>query len=312
MFFALSGWLITSLLLEEVAKDGSANLGAFYIRRVTRIAPMYYVTMVLYIILSLAQLIVKKDGENWHQMLNALPWIATFNSEYRTVGAGDIFGHAWTLGVEEKFYVIWPIIFVVFRAKTVSAFILSCAVAFFLTYLAGFDPGPIRGYLGLGFGAALAILAAQRHAVISLLRRPVVAVVSVVCIAGFHAASIVHPATAWHVLTSFSTAFLVACLWYCDSSWVARGLSWAPMAFVGRLTFGIYLLHVLVMNVLLKGGMAKFGQSLDWPIAFIVVYGASIPVAYAFYRVVERPCINFGRRLALTRFARAEGAGSPG
>ncbi len=59
------------------------------------------------------------------------------------------------------------------------------------------------------------------------------------------------------------------------------------MAFVGRLTFGIYLLHVLVMNVLLKGGMTKFGQSLDWPFAFIVVCGASMPVAYAFYRVVE-------------------------
>lgn len=298
IFFALSRWLITSMLLAEAEKTGAIDVRGFYIRRIFRILPMYYVTLMLYILAAGVALKLRNDAADWGQLKIMLPWYATFNAEYRPLAAGDIAGHSWTLGVEEKFYLVWPLIFAWTRSRALTAFALSSAISLVLVALAGFDPGPIRGYLGLGFGAVLAIMVARWPTIIPILSRPIVSIAAVAGIACFHALTLAMPTPFWNIGISFSAAFLIANLWHSDQSLIARLLAWQPLAFVGRLTFGIYLLHVLVINAVVKIAMPKLHFAPGFLVSLILAYGASIIVAYVFYRLVEHPLIKLGRKLA--------------
>ena len=298
IFFALSEWLITSMLLSEADRSGKINLAAFYIRRVARIAPMYYMTLLLYIIASIIVIKIRNYTSDWDQLKIAIPWYATFNSEYRPLSAGDIAGHSWTLGVEEKFYLIWPLIFAATRSRAVVAFALSCIASYCLVFLADFHTGPIRGYLGLGFGAALAIAVAHRPALVPVIGQAGVGAASITGIALLHTLSILTPSPAWNMGISFCAAFFVANLWHAQGGFITKALSWLPLAFAGRLTFGMYLLHVLVINVIIKIAFVKL--RLDpgfWP-SLAVVYSCSIVTAYVFYRTIEGPCIQLGRSIA--------------
>lgn len=101
-FFVISGFLITWLMLREQEKSGTVSLKAFYVRRALRILPVYFVFV------SCAALV------QWSGSLD-LPWPQWARSLTFTVnfgGARPPLGHLWTLGVEEQFYLLWPVIFV--------------------------------------------------------------------------------------------------------------------------------------------------------------------------------------------------------
>ena len=104
VFFVISGFLITKLLLEEEGANASVSLKNFYIRRVLRIFPAYYVLLLVYFILQLNGFF-KLTGASW---LSALTFTKQFNckNDWET-------GHLWSLSVEEIFYLFWPFLFVV-------------------------------------------------------------------------------------------------------------------------------------------------------------------------------------------------------
>jgi peptidoglycan/LPS O-acetylase OafA/YrhL len=114
VFFALSGWLITWLLLEEMRSAGAIDLKAFYIRRFFRIVPLYYFTIVVYAAAAALFFLATASSAKIQELREAIAYLLTFNSEYRSSEAGTVFGHAWTLGIEEKFYVVWPALIVIF------------------------------------------------------------------------------------------------------------------------------------------------------------------------------------------------------
>lgn len=305
IFFALSGWLITSMILDEISRNGKFDIAGFYIRRAFRIMPLYYLTLVIYIIAAILVMKLKHDPEDWNQLSIAIPWYVAFNSEYRPFSAGDIAGHSWTLGIEEKFYVIWPLILVISRSRTVLALLLSLCASFCLVYLADFRTGPIRGYLGLGFGAALATAVAYWPALAHSLRHVWIAPLAVLAIAALHWLSIVSPSAGWNVGVSFISAFLVANLWHSREGIVARGLAWRPLAFAGKLTFGMYLIHVLVINAVVKIILAKMNLDPGFWLELILVYFCSIAICYVAFTIVEGPCIRAGRAIAKARLARS-------
>ena len=151
-FFVLSGFLITTLLLREYRKYGRISLKAFYTRRFFRIIPVYLFTILLYGVAAVSI----HNSLKIAQFKASLPWLLSFMEEYRPVAtAGNIMGHAWSLGVEEKFYVFWPLLVVLmipFRGR--KALWLGCiAVAVSLF------PFPYYvSYGGLLIGAVLAII----------------------------------------------------------------------------------------------------------------------------------------------------------
>lgn len=109
IFFVISGFIITWLLLQEVKSCGGISLKNFYIRRIARIFPAYYTYLVVVFFLDRAGLV--DGGSSVQKILNIL-FLANYGPCEGPTGV------LWSLGVEEQFYLIWPGIFIIFRLFT--------------------------------------------------------------------------------------------------------------------------------------------------------------------------------------------------
>jgi peptidoglycan/LPS O-acetylase OafA/YrhL len=112
IFFVLSGFLITWLLLREFEKYGKVSLSGFYRRRILRIFPAFY----FYWFALVGMLLVAHKKILWPQALSSFFYLSNYYSAIH----GDPntgFSHTWSLGIEEQFYLIWPILFVAFQGK---------------------------------------------------------------------------------------------------------------------------------------------------------------------------------------------------
>ncbi|MGN6131243.1 MAG: acyltransferase family protein, partial [Nocardioidaceae bacterium] len=101
IFFVISGFLITTLLLREEADRGVASLRGFYIRRAFRILPLYYLALLLFAV----PILVAGLGGQVADFKRALPFYLTYQNDL--TGSAP-FGHSWSLAIEEKFYLLWP------------------------------------------------------------------------------------------------------------------------------------------------------------------------------------------------------------
>ena len=117
IFFAISGFLITTLLLREQLKYGRISLRDFYIRRTLRIWPLYYATLALYVALVL--ILQRGTGRN-HVFFHYLPGYLTFTYTWFAgwQESSAIFNFAWSLSVEEQFYLIWAGVLRVFEERS--------------------------------------------------------------------------------------------------------------------------------------------------------------------------------------------------
>ena len=116
IFFVISGYLITTLLIAEYKKTGTISLLKFYFNRTFRIFPAFYMFVAVVSIVSLAGYISLNDGDLLHAI--------TYTTNYHHNRAWDL-GHIWSLAVEEQFYLIWPAIFLFFGLR--GAFVASFA-----------------------------------------------------------------------------------------------------------------------------------------------------------------------------------------
>lgn len=108
LFFVISGFLITTLLLRERATTGSISLRNFYVRRTLRIFPLYYAVLAVYVVLVVATEARSNPGRAF---LHTVPAFLTYTSNWFTdLGSGNrvIFYFAWSLATEEQFYLCWP------------------------------------------------------------------------------------------------------------------------------------------------------------------------------------------------------------
>ncbi|MGH3145515.1 MAG: acyltransferase family protein, partial [Rubrobacter sp.] len=180
VFFVISGYLITALLLAEWRGRGRVDLGAFWFRRARRLLPALYLLLVV----TLAYAVVFLPGEVAGLRNDALAafgyvtnWYLIFGQEsyFEAVGRPSLLKHLWSLAVEEQFYLIWPPVFAVgmgigatrLRQRRLLTVTLAVAAASAITmailYVPGVDPSRIyfgtdTRATGLLFGAALAFL----------------------------------------------------------------------------------------------------------------------------------------------------------
>jgi len=126
LFFCISGFLITTLLLREKARTGKIAFGAFYARRALRILPLYYATLLAYLAFALA---LPTDSAPRAHFLSTLPYYATFTANWFAdfgVTHPILFAFAWSLCIEEQFYAFWPWLVAAFRAR--AALLVMCLV----------------------------------------------------------------------------------------------------------------------------------------------------------------------------------------
>jgi peptidoglycan/LPS O-acetylase OafA/YrhL len=116
VFFVISGFLITTLLMEEERRSGTVNLPRFYFRRTLRIFPPYYLYIGVILLAQAAAVLVVRPGDIWHAL--------TYTTNYHRDRSWYL-GHTWSLAVEEQFYILWPYLYRTLRQARARKLLIS-------------------------------------------------------------------------------------------------------------------------------------------------------------------------------------------
>jgi peptidoglycan/LPS O-acetylase OafA/YrhL len=240
-FFAISGFLITTLLLREQARTGAISIARFYVRRALRIMPLYFAVLACYVVLvSMFEHDPRRRGE----FFSNLPFLATFTANWaldqRMVDSA-VMGFAWSLSTQVQVYLVWPWIVCWGRRRpTVVSLILAFVVVVNAWWL------PLTAADGIGLGCLAAyLLRTPRGA--QVLRRIAGASWSAPA-----ALAVVLSPLAWPSLPVVTT--IVALAWFVVACALRPGilaplLAWRPVRWVGSISFGVYVFHALGISV---------------------------------------------------------------
>jgi peptidoglycan/LPS O-acetylase OafA/YrhL len=302
MFFVLSGFLITSLLISERDQFGTVWMKGFYARRALRLFPALAVVIVscAAVVLILGDLSGRR-----HDTLIGIPF-ATFFVGNWVLGLADslklgLLNHTWSLAIEEQFYLLWPFTLVVLlrrMSRDAIAAVLLClagaeSAARLAAALAGF-PWERTYYLsifhsdGLLVGSALALLLTKHRDLFARRwNRPAAAgaCVLLVLLAVSGDNTYGREAPVWITLTVLATAVVLINLLTSP----LRPLSWVlgcrTSVWIGKRSYGLYLWHVPIYLTLISLVSATQGAR---DLACAIGFFATFVVAGLSYRYVER------------------------
>ena len=289
-FFLISGFIITTLLLREEDEKGRIDVPAFYVRRFFRIVPLYFAILAAYFIAAIRsphRLGLLKHYA-WYYLTFCGEFIKLLPSDHNNIPP---FGATWTLGIEEKFYLIWPLAFFVLAPRKWRVAVIPVLMLAVLP-LNGF--WFMRSYMGLLLGCLLA-LGLRRAAVSRFIEQIPAAACLLAVFGGFYLVSL-H----WGFFIVFDLAgiFLLGSILTRDS-WLSQGLSSRPLVWMGRRSYSMYLLHTFSLDVIEH--FVRAGTILR--VMLILVCGMVIAAAGAdiTYRLIEEPCRIYGKRLLARR-----------
>jgi peptidoglycan/LPS O-acetylase OafA/YrhL len=271
VFFVISGFLITGLLLSEHAKNGRISLRLFYARRALRLFPASYAYIACVFLLWIAGLVRFETRNFWYAI--------TYTVNYLP-GAGWEIGHLWSLSVEEQFYFLWPSALIVFGPRRVSriagAMILlgpvaRAAVGFFLrgTVWRDLNYFPVVAD-SLAMGCLLAGIRPWLETQKWYLRlfRPAWSAAILISIPLIN--RYMDHTAVWIVGTSVigaGIAVLIHRSVWCSGDWVGKILNAKPIAFVGVLSYSLYLWQQLFLNRNSTAWVNAFPQNLMFAVA---------------------------------------------
>lgn len=291
IFFVLSGYLITRLSLAD--EDGAGfSFGSFWKRRATRIVPLYVLALAAYMLLPF----VGGGGGGLATVTRTLPYYATFNGEFAGHGPMTI---SWSLGIEEKFYLAWPVLVFALLAGRRWRLPLTALAALGCLLVAPLAGVPnLPGYAALLVGAATALLEHRLHWVRdglpAALSGPAAGWLVTGAVAVVLLGANVPTDEGWtYLLLAPLVALLLLHLAYGRSP-IVRGLGSGPMRWLGRRSYGMYLIHPLALTVLTKAVPGGAPDRLLWVgIGCLVLTLVASDLAH---RWVETPFIRLGRR----------------
>ncbi|QBE48091.1 acyltransferase family protein [Leucobacter triazinivorans] len=326
VFFVISGFLITSLLLREIQQHGRIRLGAFWRRRARRLLPA--LALVLLVSTGAALLV---GGDLLVGIAGQLGGAAFFVSNWVYIATGadyfardtpELFRNTWSLSIEEQFYIVLPLLLLVLvRARGRGARALSLVILGLLSAalmwglsLAGVDPtriyfGSDSHTFGLFLGAAMAVLlhrGAQSPAPdqMSRSRQLITGGTALVGmgVLGWLAWTLPEAGPAsFEGGFQLATAAALAIVWGVTrpGAWAGRALDAAPLRWIGERSYGIYLWHWPLLIIF----GAAFGSGAGWIVPALTLL-VTLLFASASYRFVEQPVRRFGLRRSLRLLVR--------
>ncbi|HZS48361.1 MAG TPA: acyltransferase [Blastocatellia bacterium] len=305
VFFVISGFLITSLLLEELESDGKINLVRFYFRRTLRILPPYFVMVFVVILLEAGGWIALSPRDKLH----ALTYTANYYPE-----RSWYLGHTWSLAVEEQFYLLWPALLILAGKRRGLAFalVLLFACPFIRLGLWWLNP-QAAGEVGTRFegicdsiaiGCVLAGTREWLHSqklYKSILNSRLLLIVPFVVLA----ASALHdrPRIDFFVGFTVMNVGIVLCIDWCITNCegrIGRMLNARPIAFIGVISYSIYLWQQIFLNRSSTSTFTRFPVNIIFAIA----------AALLSYYIVERPSLRLRRNLELRQASRDKNVGA--
>jgi peptidoglycan/LPS O-acetylase OafA/YrhL len=326
LFFMLSGFLIGSILLRSLQKTGTQNLKRFYIRRVSRTFPSYYVVLT-YLALTTALTATQ---------IRHLPWEYLYGTNFMSLMRSDVIMFwGWSLALEEQFYLTVPILFFVMhrlrsdRARlglltAVWLLALFIRLYIFLTRSPWHD---LQLYEALYFRPhtrfdtlVAGIILAFVHnrwgdQVTAWLKAPfhraLLGLMSLACLwilvqpwmFGEQHVQLVH-VFAWGSITSVMYFGWLLLLIHGDTDgWIHRSLSLPIFRRIATLGYGVYLVHIpLCDQVIVPTARAlearHWPMIIIWPLALTGLMVSSLALAYVMHIVIEKPALRVRERLA--------------
>lgn len=290
IFFVISGFLITTLLVREQSDSGAINLKAFYLRRGFRILPVSMSYILVVALLTVAGVLTV----SWTSFAVAGGFAADF------VRPDWYLGHFWSLSVEEQFYLVWPFAVSVlpmrWRWKIAGAVfvggVAGASLLFYVDQLQAAEAFSSYATVAAGCMLALARVSSSRNAQLLSSRWTVAGGVLLT------AAAFLLPRPIRYGVLSIAVALLIVTA--IDTLTRVRGpiyevLNWKPVRFVGTLSYSLYIWQELFLRI------GNFDRGLKFPLNLAAAAGAAL----CSYYVIEQPFIRLGQRQARKRRNRA-------
>lgn len=322
LFFVLSGYLISSLIIKEYKSTGTVNLYNFYVRRARRLLPAVYfmITVVLIIITLFNGVLLKKSyldalfgyiySSNWWYIFHKLDYFDSFGSQ-------SPFKHLWSLAIEEQFYMFFPLIFLIFNRKSKSNngnsklnknfiyVVLSLILVSLIAHILLFDINNInRIYFGTdtrAFSLLVGVVGAILYPMDRLSERTtkkdnmiysIVSLVSILVLIGIMINTSEY--NTWLYRGGFLLVAIIGLIIIISSgrqyTFMSKILSFKPFVFIGKISYSLYLWHfpILVVTTPVSeiGNPNLFYITLRIVLIFLVATGS--------YMFVETPIRKLG------------------
>jgi peptidoglycan/LPS O-acetylase OafA/YrhL len=309
-FFVLSGFLITTLLLEERERFGAVDLRKFYARRALRLLPSLYLVLAAFAVISVAWAHI-----DWAQFVSAGFYFANLHPVvFGRDSDQSFFLHTWSLSLEEQFYLVWPLVVRKLHSPRVAAALgIGLVVAAFISRSLvdeAYDlfTFPLFSFDGFAIGAFLALALRSGRGVGALLHPAVVGVAAAVM-----ALDVVenarHPSGLLPVrvlVSELAVAVVVLFLVAGPDGPVRRVLRSRPFVYVGLLSYALYLWHFPVFELLTEQRAPELWRPLRHALKFAITFAAA---AFT-YHVVDPPFTRWRQRVRPGGAAEAAATGT--
>lgn len=309
LFFVISGFLITLLLLREADKTGTVSLSQFYMRRTLRIFPAYYA----FVAVSFAVDHIRGTVWSTGLLASAVAYVMNYYNAFNNHPTTSI-AHAWSLANEEQFYLLWPAAFLMLRRVSPKARVgwlagVIGAVALWRSYLylvRGVGPAYVYNAFdtrcdNLAVGCLLALLAQRPSSSAELRRLPSASYAPLLTLAVLFASRVLAPPSYHYSLGFTIDAGLMAVFMVQVIQLVAardRAWTWLdhPLTrFLGAISYPLYLYHLWGLS---GATFLGFGRS---PFRIVLATAFSVALACGSYYVIERPFLRIKHRLGRHR-----------
>ena len=308
VFFVLSGYLVTQLLMRDLVGGGAVRFGRFYARRIRRLLPaaaiLLLVTAVVYSAIASPADVASAVGSFKAAFLYVANWYFIHqSSDYfaNNINASPVI-HFWSLAIEEQFYFVWPLLLGALFAATrrlqrngrgvMQGAVAAAGVASVLWALHLSSTNINRAYYGTDARAyqllAGALLALSPGLIRRVVRRrgvEVVAALALVALLLMSTSSVEVTVIRRGIAATIVTAALIVAIEAARGGPVNRVLSWSPIVYLGRISYGTYLWHWPVILVALSVTDDAISPLSLLLISALVATG----IASLSYTILERP-----------------------
>lgn len=304
IFFVLSGFLITSILVSEWNETGTIRLKDFYIRRCLRLFPALLM-MIATVHLSSEFLFSPQEAE---QTRRASPLALAYVTDFAIAFAPNIqlggLRHTWSLAMEEQFYLLWPPLLIVLMKtgipkKSLVLITLSLAIvsAFHRVTLWYLGSSAVRTYYGfdtradallIGCVAGMAVTWGLVRGMPSL-TTPAILLLGFLMVASDYASPFLH--NGGFTLLAVATAVVVVNVVVAEPGKFRRILESATLVWIGRTSYGVYLWHYPIFKSI--GNL-----NAPWPMKLLIGLAGTFAVASLSFYLLESPLLRLKRRFA--------------
>jgi peptidoglycan/LPS O-acetylase OafA/YrhL len=316
LFFVLSGFLITALLLRERAARGRIDLWAFWVRRALRIWPLYYTYLAYCFVVAGTPLPVLAAFAlfvgNWPGAVGPVSW-------------GPLIGLMWSVQIEEQFYLAWPILLTLLSRRALTWVCLGAVLVSTVARIQVLSQGAsfelawfttVTRLDSLALGALIALVPAARN--LTARARRVMAVACpliLVAAVGVLANEVLRPAASTPAFLRPGVGYAaVASLVVLTAGLCCAGILLAALASprswlshpwlvaLGRISYGLYVVHLAALQAV--GGPGHAATA-------VLAFGLTVAVAALSYRFIERPFLRLKGRFTHVRSSPPAGVVEP-